>query len=326
VQINVEKSYAFLEMRSYEEASAGMAFDGIMLHTHALKVRRPKDYSPFTVPEAAASAPKPAIAAGVIVATNVPDSANKVFVGGLPAHLNEEQVKDLLMTYGPLKAFNLVKDTTSGLSKGFAFCEYLDESVTDRACAGLNGMKLGDKQLLVQRASIGAKPQTLPVLPMSTVIPTGPLTPTNILNLSIPAVTLLNTLPQLNISINTRVLLLLNMVSVDELRDEDEYAGVLQDVREECEKFGTVLNVTIPRPPPAPKEVNQNRSIFDEFEPTPEEAPPGERCCPLSRVYVEFGRQEDCVRALHALAGRKYAGHSLVTSLYSQELYQAGRV
>jgi splicing factor U2AF 65 kDa subunit len=66
-------------------------------------------------------------------------------------------VKDLLQTFGPLKAFNLVKDIGTGLSKGFAFCEYLDESVTDRACTGLNGMKLGDKQLLVQRASIGAK-------------------------------------------------------------------------------------------------------------------------------------------------------------------------
>jgi hypothetical protein len=28
VQINVEKSYAFLEMRAPDEASAGMSFDG----------------------------------------------------------------------------------------------------------------------------------------------------------------------------------------------------------------------------------------------------------------------------------------------------------
>lgn len=127
VQINVEKSYAFLEMRSHEEASAGMAFDGIMLHSHALKVRRPKDFSLYAIEEGSL---KPSLPAGVIVATNVPDTPNKVFVGGLPAHLNEEQVKDLLMTYGPLRAFNLVKDTSTGLSKGFAFCEYLDESVT----------------------------------------------------------------------------------------------------------------------------------------------------------------------------------------------------
>ena len=34
------------------------------------------------------------------------------------------QVKDLLISFGDLKAFNLVKDTASGLSKGYAFFEY----------------------------------------------------------------------------------------------------------------------------------------------------------------------------------------------------------
>jgi hypothetical protein len=32
VQINVEKSYAFLEMRAPDEATAGMSFDGITPH------------------------------------------------------------------------------------------------------------------------------------------------------------------------------------------------------------------------------------------------------------------------------------------------------
>lgn len=36
------------------------------------------------------------------------------------------------MSFGPLKAFNLVKDTATGLSKGFAFCEYVDVGVTDQ--------------------------------------------------------------------------------------------------------------------------------------------------------------------------------------------------
>merc|ERR1712029_1017980 len=70
---------------------------------------------------------------------------------------NEEQVKELLTSFGQLKAFNLVKDVTSGLSKGYAFAEYLDGDVTDQAIAGLNGMQLGDKKLIVQRASVGAK-------------------------------------------------------------------------------------------------------------------------------------------------------------------------
>ena len=32
----------------------------------------------------------------------------------------------------------------------YAFCEYADPQITDTAIAGLNGMQLGDKKLIVQ--------------------------------------------------------------------------------------------------------------------------------------------------------------------------------
>jgi hypothetical protein len=37
----------------------------------------------------------------------VPDSPNKVFIGGLPSY---DQVMELLKSFGELKAFNLVKE------------------------------------------------------------------------------------------------------------------------------------------------------------------------------------------------------------------------
>lgn len=43
-------------------------------------------------------------------------------------------MKELLTSFGPLKAFNLVKDSATGLSKGYAFCEYVDPNVTDQVC------------------------------------------------------------------------------------------------------------------------------------------------------------------------------------------------
>lgn len=60
-----------------------------------------------------------------------------------------------------MKAFNLVKDAATGLSKGYAFAEYVEFAITDQAIAGLNGMQLGDKKLIVQRASVGAKNATI---------------------------------------------------------------------------------------------------------------------------------------------------------------------
>lgn len=40
-------------------------------------------------------------------------------------------MKELLSAFGELRAFNLVKDSATGLSKGYAFCEYVDIGITD---------------------------------------------------------------------------------------------------------------------------------------------------------------------------------------------------
>ena len=124
-----------------------------------------------------------------------------------------------------------MKDTTTGLSKGYAFAEYLDGTITDQAIAGLNGMQLGDKKLIVQRASVGAKNVVgMNMLPASVQIP-------GMQGMSGPG------LP-------TEVLCLLNMVTEEELRDEEEYEDILEDIREECSKYGEVRSLEIPRPLP----------------------------------------------------------------------------
>lgn len=49
---------------------------------------------------------------------------------------NCEQVKELLLSFGQLKAFNLVKDAATGLGKGYAFAEYVEYTVTDQVSDG----------------------------------------------------------------------------------------------------------------------------------------------------------------------------------------------
>ena len=46
-------------------------------------------------------------------------------------------MKELLSSYGALKSFNLIKDPQTGVSKGYAFCEFMDPELTDIACDGL---------------------------------------------------------------------------------------------------------------------------------------------------------------------------------------------
>lgn len=109
-QINLDKNFAFLEFRSIDETTQAMAFDGInfkgkwpqailyfrylikgiLYSGQSLKIRRPHDYQPMPgMSENSITVP-----AGVI-STVVPDSPHKIFIGGLPNYLNEDQVSVL---------------------------------------------------------------------------------------------------------------------------------------------------------------------------------------------------------------------------------------
>lgn len=51
--------------------------------------------------------------------TNNPaDAAERIFVGGLPYYLTEDQCRELLGSFGAIKSFDLVKDRETGNSKG----------------------------------------------------------------------------------------------------------------------------------------------------------------------------------------------------------------
>lgn len=93
-----------------------MALDGIIFLNGPLKIRRPKDYGGVDMTGGVAATPSVPYVPGV-VSTNVPDTINKIFVGGLPTYLNEEQSMELLGSFGDLKAFNLVRENGNGPSK-----------------------------------------------------------------------------------------------------------------------------------------------------------------------------------------------------------------
>lgn len=171
------------------------------------------------------------------------------------------------------------------MSKGYAFCEYVDPNITDQvmitdqACAGLNGMQLGDKKLIVQRASVGAKNAQTNQAPVQIQIPGLNV---NEVQASGPP---------------TEILSLMNMVTKEELEDEEEYEDILEDVKEECSKYGIVKSIEIPRPI---KGVEV----------------PG-----VGKIFVEFNSIIDCRKAQQALTGRKFANRVVVTSFFDPDKY-----
>ncbi|KAF7074406.1 hypothetical protein CFC21_079277 [Triticum aestivum] len=240
VYINHDKKFAFVEMRSVEEASNAMALDGIMFEGAPVKVRRPTDYNPSQAATLGPSQPNPNLNLAAVGLT--PGAAgglegpDRIFVGGLPYYFTEAQVRELLETFGPLRGFDIVKDKETGNSKGYAFCLYKDVTVTDIACAALNGIQLGDRTLTVRRANQGAEPRP---------------EQENILLQAQQEAQMKRLVYEVGGALATKVVCLTQVVSADGLRDDEEYNDILEDMTLEGHKYvphSTIAESFIIRP------------------------------------------------------------------------------
>ncbi len=63
----------------------------------------------------------------------------------------------------------------------------------------------------------------------------------------------------------TRILVLFNMVTDEDLATDDEYQGLQEEVQEECAKFGKLLGMKIPRSMSASVQPSAVRKIFLEY-------------------------------------------------------------
>jgi splicing factor U2AF subunit len=301
-QVNQAQGYALLEFKNSEDATNAMALDGLNMEPHAmdtsngdsnggskgLEIRRPKDYIVPTITDDTQNE------AGVLSNT-VPDTQNKIGITNIPIYLNDEQMQELLQSFGELKSFVLVKDSSTEQSRGIAFCEYVDPNVTDAAVESLNGMELGDAALKVKRASIGIQQVS------------G--------EMSVNAMSLMAGTQAKSDAEAGRVLCLMNMITPEELMDTEESEGklilirpfsapthanfateILDDVKEECAKYGKVLDTKMPRPT-------------------------GRQGAGIGKIYVKYEEPASAQKALAALAGRKFADRTVVVTFYGEEYF-----
>lgn len=286
-QFSNDKSFAFLEFRDPSDATVGLALDGISMEAddaangatngepHGLQIRRPKDYVVPAVTEEIPHDPE-------VVSNIVPDSINKLSISNIPSFLTDEQVMELLSSFGKPKAFVLVKDSNTQESRGVAFIEYLEPATANGpALDALNGMDVGGKKLKVAKASIG---------------------PTQVANFDIGITAISGLASQASGEAEkSRVLQLLNMVTAEELMDPDDYEEICDDVREECSKFGTIVELKVPRPSGGSRQ-----------------------SAGVGKIFVKFDTPEETTKALTALAGRKFADRTVVTSYFPEENFDVG--
>ncbi|KAB2599879.1 splicing factor U2af large subunit A-like [Pyrus ussuriensis x Pyrus communis] len=217
-KITKDKGQAVVEFLTPEDALAALSFDGTDISGSILKIRRPKDFV-----EVATGDSEKSMAAVETISDVVKDSPNKIFIGGISNALSSTMLMEIISVFGPLKAYHF--EFNEKLNEPCAFVEYVDQSVTLKACAGLNGMKLGGRVLTAVQAIHGA----------SSLENSG--------NTSYEIPEYAKPLLQQP----SQVLKLRNVFNLEHfsLLSEPEMEEVLEDVRLECARFGTIKSAKV---------------------------------------------------------------------------------
>lgn len=286
-QFSSDRAFAVLEFRNATDATVALALDGISMEaddamngaadgvSSGLTIRRPKDYVMPALPDEMPFDPE-------VISNVVPDTVHKLCITNIPSFLTEERVIELLASFGKPKAFVLVKDRSTEESRGIAFTEYLEpSSANEPALNSLNGMDVGGKKLKVTKASIG---------------------PTQVANFDVGITAISGLASQTSNDIErSSVIQLLNMVTPEELIDNDDYEEICEDVQDECVKFGKVVELKVPRPSGGSRQ-----------------------SAGVGKIYVKYDSEESATKALTALAGRKFADRTVVATYFPEENFEVG--
>jgi splicing factor U2AF 65 kDa subunit len=278
VYLNKERKFSFIEFSTIELANAIMELDGLLFHGAPVKIKHANDYAPQNLPIEIRDKKEPMRlevipmerATGVVGTGS--SAANRIFIGGIPNAINEPELRELLEAFGPLRSMNIVRGL-DGTHKGYGFCEYMDVANAPIAVSGLNGLQIGDKTLNVSIAKQADKAASLPVASAA------PMTGSSTTSAALAP---------------SRLILLENMVTQEELQDDNEYRDILEDITNECSKYGQLLEIQIIRPP----------------------HPAG------GRVFLLYEDVDGANSASRALSGRQFGGKVIIVKSYSEELYR----
>jgi splicing factor U2AF subunit len=103
-------------------------------------------------------------------------------------------------------------------------------------------------------------------------------------------------------------MLMLNMVTPDELVNDQDYQEILEDINDECSKYGEVEGVRVPRPVKRDSKWMPGESAAA----AKQAAQKADEEAGVGRVYVLFKDLEGVTKALRAIAGRQFGGRTIL--------------
>ena len=261
---------------------------------------------------------------------------NRLILTGLPDNIEENEVRKIIESFGQIKYFNLVsKKNNRDITNTFCFFEYESPQNIYKALKGLNNLSLGDKQLKVQKMNNSKNNNTSNknndnennIGVYNTIVENATIA-TKILQdakegkidnntnnfqneLNINSVAEKKVFTDLNnISYDilyvpeyavtpSRVIMFINAVSPEDLIDDEDYEDILNDFRQKCSLYGTVLNIEIPRP--------------DKITQTYTEE--------VGKIFIKFSNLKSAKIAKYNLSGLKYNRRIIVGSFYPESYF-----
>ena len=97
----------------------------------------------------------------------------------------------------------------------------------------------------------------------------------------------------------SRVVMLINAVSPEDLLDDSDYEEIIDDFRQKCSAYGTVLNVEIPRP-------NIKEGTYTDD---------------VGKIFIKFSTLKTAKIARYNISGLKYNNRLIVGSFYPETYF-----
>ena len=75
-----------------------------------------------------------------------------IFVGSLPFHVEEAELRSIFEEYGEVASAKIITDKFSGKSRGFGFIEMTNDELAQKAIDELNGAELDGRTIVVNKS------------------------------------------------------------------------------------------------------------------------------------------------------------------------------
>lgn len=161
------KGVAYIEFEDSRSATKALALDGRKLQGSSLMIQavnssRSSDYQSSNSRDHTNTSSRHAHHSTTTTTTSssthpssrsLPPNAYRVYIGALHTGITEEMLKTVVDPFGPVLRVEVIKDRTTGVSRGYAFITYANSEDGQEAVRNLDGFELAGKNIRVSKST-----------------------------------------------------------------------------------------------------------------------------------------------------------------------------